>query len=96
MLMIGAYVTAGCSTLALAVLVSGVLKEVANDRSEVAALALLLVGLIVVPSVAGTAMGFSAMDRRLPTPMALWIATIWNAIILACFGLRFIFNLVGS
>jgi len=41
--------------------------------------------LLLLPSVIGMALGFSAVDRRLSNPPMLWVATIWNILIVAGF-----------
>jgi hypothetical protein len=92
-MMIAAYVMAGIGTLAMAVVFSGALAGMADDKSEVAALGGLMMIFILVPAIIGTCLGFGAMDKRLPTPISLWIATIWNGIILACFALLMIIGM---
>jgi hypothetical protein len=89
-LMIASYVMAGIATLSLALVFTGAIRGLADDKTEANAFAGLLTILIIITSIAGTCLGVSAMDKRLPTPIALWVVTIWNAIILACFGLLFI------
>jgi len=89
-LLIGAYITASWSTVGLGIVFSGVLKEMADNKSDATALGLVMMIFILVPSIIGTCLGFSAMHKRLPTPISLWVATIWNVIILACFALLFI------
>jgi multisubunit Na+/H+ antiporter MnhB subunit len=93
-MMITSFVMAGISTFGIAIIFSGALAAM-SDKSAAAGLALLLFLGVLVCSVVGTALGFSAMDRRLPTPMALWITAIWNAVILACHLLRILFHVVG-
>ena len=93
-MMITSFVMAGIGTFGLAIMFSGALAAM-SDRGAAAAFAGLLLLGVLICSVVGTALGFSAMDRRLPTPMALWIAAIWNAVILACHLLRILLNVVG-
>lgn len=69
------------STLATAVLFSGVLAEYVNTREGRTAVGLLVMFGDMVPAIVGFAVGLSAIDRRLSNPMWLWIAVIWNAVI---------------
>jgi hypothetical protein len=39
--------------------------------------------LIFVPSLIGTALSFAARDRRLSNPPLVWVAIVWNSVILA-------------
>ena len=72
---------------------SGVLAGMASSKSEEELLGVLMMVFILVPSIIGTCLGFSAVDRRLSNPIALWIATIWNTIILGCFLLLILIGL---
>ena len=81
--LVWSYVLAVWTTLGLAVLLSGVLASSLQSKSDVEVLGMVLMIVIFAPSIIGTAMGFSAMDRRLSNPAAVWIAIVWNGIILA-------------
>jgi hypothetical protein len=86
-LMIWSYILAGWCTIGMVVLFSGILAGMADSKAGEEALGGALMIFVVVPSIVGTCLGFSARDKRLPTSIAVWIAIIWNAIILGCFGL---------
>jgi hypothetical protein len=77
-LMIWSYVLAIWCTFGMAVLFSG---AVAGEQS----LAALVGYAIFIPSLIGTALGFSAVDRRLVNPISLWIAAIWNGLLLVIY-----------
>ena len=47
---------------------------------------------VLIPSLVGIALGFSAKERRLSTPPLVWIGIIWNAILL---GLLILLILIG-
>ena len=81
--LVWSYVLAVWTTLGLAVLLSGALASSLQSKSDVEVLGMVLMVVIFAPSIIGTAMGFSAMDRRLSNPAAVWIAIVWNGIILA-------------
>jgi hypothetical protein len=58
-----------------------------------AAIGLFLGLLVFVPILGGTALSFSALDKRLGNPPAVWGAVIWNSVLLAFWVLL---NVVGS
>jgi hypothetical protein len=93
-LMITSYVMAAVSTLGMAIVFTGALRAI-DDRAARTGLAVLLMFVTLICSTIGTAVGFSARDRRLPTPMALWIAAIWNSVMLACYLLTIILRVIG-
>ncbi len=49
------------------------------------ALGILMTFCIFIPSVVGLGIGYGAIDRRFQNPPSLWIATIWNSVIVAVF-----------
>ena len=55
-----------------------------------AALGYVFTLLVLVPALIGMALGFSAIDRRLANPLSIWIAAIWNLILIAIFLLMFV------
>ncbi len=83
----GAFGFAILATIGMAVLMSGALAGMAEDKVGEQVLGLLLTLFVLVPSVVGMGMGLSAIDRRLSNPISLWIATIWNIILLCAFVL---------
>jgi hypothetical protein len=86
-----AYALAVWSTLAIAVLFSGVL--VAEDQGQQEAIELAAGLLIFTPTLGGTALSFSALDKRLGNPPVVWGAVIWNGILLAVWV---ILSVIGS
>jgi hypothetical protein len=80
-MLIWAYALAVWSTLGMAFLFSGAL---AGSKDGEAIANLLGFG-IFIPSIVGTSLGCGALDRRLNNPMSLWIAAIWNGILLAIY-----------
>jgi hypothetical protein len=48
-------------------------------------LGMALMLLVLLPAIIGMGLGFSAVDRRLVNPPVLWIATIWNILIVGGF-----------
>ena len=90
-LMIASFVLAAVATLGMAIVFSGALAGM--DKSDAAVLGGIVMIFTLLPSIIGTCLGVAAMDKRLPTPMGLWIATIWNGIILVCFGLLIVIGM---
>jgi hypothetical protein len=77
------YVAAAWSTLGLVVLLSGALAGSVSSRSEEEALGIVIGILIFLPSMAGTGLAVSSLDKKLSNPPAIWGAVVWNGIILA-------------
>jgi hypothetical protein len=49
--------------------------------------------LVLAASVTGTGLGFSAIDKRQKNPMVLWIAAVWNLIIV---GIYVLLSIIGT
>lgn len=92
-LLIGSYALAGWTTLGMAVLLSGALAEAGKTKGGEAMLGLALSAFLLIPSIVGLALGFSANDRRFANGPAIWIAIVWNGIILTAFILL---SIVGT
>ena len=89
-----AYALAAWATLALAVLFSGALSGMVEQSKEAEAAIGVLAGIgIFLPTLGGTALSFSALDKRLGNPPAIWGAVIWNGVLLA---LWVVLSVVGS
>ncbi len=80
---IAAYVIAAWCTVGFPVFI--VLAAMGGGGSEAKQTALggLLMLFVFFPSVAGTALGVGAVDRRAGTPWWIWGAVVWNSLILA-------------
>jgi len=84
-LLIGSFALAVWSTVGMTVLLSGALAEMVQTKEGEAILGMVLSLFLLIPSIIGLALGFSAMDRRLVNGPAIWAAIIWNGIILGAF-----------
>jgi hypothetical protein len=84
-LLIGAYALAVWSTLGMAVVLSGALAGILQTKEGEQLLGVAFSLFVLFPSIIGLARGFSAMDKRLTNGPAIWIAIVWNGIILAAF-----------
>jgi hypothetical protein len=82
-----AYGLAVLSTLGMVgffVAVTVAAEEVAEPGAE-QAIGMFFSLFVFIPSLVGTALATSALDRRLSNPATIWVAIIWNALILAVF-----------
>jgi len=76
----GGYAAAAWVTVCMGLLFSGVFAE-AKDNGAAMAIGML----ILVPSVAGTAMSMGALEKRLPNPPFLKGSAYWNGALLAIY-----------
>jgi hypothetical protein len=92
-LLIGSFALAAWSTVGMVALFAGVFAGFGRDKAAQEMLGIMLMLFVLAPAIVGTALGVGAMDRRLTTPPTLWIATIWNAIMVASFVLLMIIGM---
>ena len=93
-MLIGSFALAGWCTLVMAALMGGLFRSMAESKADEEAFGLLLTFILLIPSIVGTALGVGSMDRRLSNTFAMWIATIWNGIILGGFILLMIVGMM--
>lgn len=72
-------------TAGLAALFGGLFAGAVEAEGREAALGVLLMGVILLPAVIGLSIGMSTINRRLVNPPLLWVATIWNALVVGSF-----------
>jgi len=94
--LIASYIVAVWCTIVMAAVFSGALRGFVHDKESREAVGSLIMVLLPLPALVGTALGFAAMDRRLPNTMAMWIAAVWNGLILAGFVLLMIIGMLGG
>ena len=83
--MIGSFVLAVIATAGMALMMAGVFAQMARTKEGEAVLGYIFMLIGLLPALIGMALGFTAIDRRLANPVSIWIATIWNVVLLACF-----------
>ena len=93
--LIAAFALAGWSSLGLSVLVSGALAGMVEDRSSQTLVGIMVILFIALPSVVGTAMAMSAMRKGANT-IAVWIAMVWNVLMLAGFAMLMIIGTLSK
>lgn len=81
-LLIAAYAFAIWGTLAAVVRESGVLAGMVRTRDDEIVLGLIVIFFMRVPAIVGAGLGVSCFDPRLRNPPSVWIAAIWNGLIL--------------
>jgi hypothetical protein len=82
--LIWSYILAGWSTLASVFFLSGAAAEGMGSEADAEVLGIMMTFLLLIPALIGLALGCSAMERR-SKPVSVWVATIWNGIIVGLF-----------
>ncbi|MBC8009755.1 MAG: hypothetical protein H7067_06635 [Burkholderiales bacterium] len=72
-------------TTGLAALLGGVFASAVQTPGDEMVLGSLLMIVVLVPAVIGLSIGMSTINRRLVNPPILWVATIWNALVVGAF-----------
>lgn len=85
--MFGAMALGAVATVSTALLMFGAFARLASDPSSVMLLGFLLIGIALLPALAGLSLAWGAIEKRLHNPVPLWITLYWNAAIAALFVL---------
>jgi hypothetical protein len=83
--MIWAYVLAAWSTVGMTCLLSGAMSGMVHNKEEQTALGWVLLIFVLAPAITGLSLGLTAKRKQVSNPATLWIAIIWNAILIASF-----------
>lgn len=83
-LLIWSFALAVWSTLGMAVLFSGLLANV-QGKAELEVLGMAMSLMIFFPSLVGLALAVGTLDRRLSNPGVIWVAVVWNALLVGGF-----------
>lgn len=94
--LIGSFALASWCTVVMGALFAGAFSGFAETNAGEQAFGMLLMVVLVIPSIIGLALGVSSTDRRLANTMAMWIAIVWNALILGGFMLLMIVGLFAK
>lgn len=93
-MLIGSFALAGWCTLIMIPLLAGAFARLVTTKEDQQAFGAILMLFLLGPSIAGVALGVGVMDRRLTNTTAMWIAVIWNGLILAGFVLLVILGMM--
>lgn len=93
--MIISFVLAGGATLGM-ILCFGIAVAAGESRGTEQLVGFLFMLLVLVPSIAGIAVGLGAIDRRRKNSPALWAAVIWNGLLLASFLLLMVVGIFAG
>jgi hypothetical protein len=83
--MIWSYVLAAWSTVGMTCLLSGAMRGMVNSNEDQTALGWVLLIFVLGPAITGLSLGMKAKRKQVSNPATLWIAIIWNAILVASF-----------
>ncbi len=83
--MIWSYVLATWSTVGMTCLVSGAMSGMARTKEDQTALGWVLIIFVLGPAITGLSLGVTAKRKQASNPATLWIAIIWNAVLVASY-----------
>lgn len=93
-LIIGSFALAIWCTIVWASVLGGMFRGLIRDREGQRVLGWMLTLLVPIPSLIGLTLGVSSMERRSANPISMWIASVWNGVILAGFMLIFVIGML--
>lgn len=82
----------------LAFVILGICIALSKSSSDAGGFCGLLAYFTFLPSIIGMALGIASIDRRLTNPAIVWIAAIWNGVLLISlpFVLVMVFTLIAA
>lgn len=89
-LVIGSFVAAAWSTVGMSCLIAGAFAGMADNRGTEMILGFVFLFFILGPAIAGLGMAIGAKRPRRASPSSLWIALVWNSILVGSFVLLMI------
>jgi hypothetical protein len=95
-LQVWSFVLAGWSTLGMTCVVSGALSGLAEDKASETLLGSIFLLFILAPAITGLVLGLSAKRKQVANPAVLWIAIVWNAILVATFVLLMVIGMTKT
>lgn len=95
-LLIGSLALALWTTVGMTCLLCGAFAAMVQSNAEQEALGMVLMLFVLFPAVVGLGLGISVKDRRLANPPSIWIAIIWNAIMVGSFVLLMIIGILSK
>jgi hypothetical protein len=95
-LAIAAIVLAAYCTGMYLFMITGALYRALGSPTDVQTLGCMVMLLLYAPSVLGTAFAATARDRRLRNTTMIWIALVWNVVIITVLGIQFAVGTINS
>lgn len=83
--LVWSFILAGWTTLGLIAIFGGAFARFIKTKEDIQAIGVAFSVFILIPSIVGFGLGLGAIDRRLRNPPALWVAMVWNGLVLAIF-----------
>ncbi len=93
---IGSLVAAAWCTLVLGALFAGVFRNLAKETGGQQALGFIMMVFLIAPALLGVALAVGSMRRQQANPISIWIAIVWNGVILGGFLLLMIVGLLSK
>ena len=79
---IASYVTAVWSTVCIACLMSGMFASMVQTEEDAMVVGFMVIIFAIVPAIIGFSMAFGARRPKRPSPTSLWIALVWNGVLI--------------
>jgi hypothetical protein len=80
--MIASYIIAGYNTVGLGAVLAGVFSSMLQTQADLQIFGYVFALLLSAPTLVGAALALSCVERRLRNPPSIWIAVIWNGLLL--------------
>jgi len=80
--LITAFCTAGFSSLGVIATLGGAFASMAQDPMMEWVIGLIIIAVVTVPSAIGTGVAWAALKPGGPNPISVWIAMVWNVLLL--------------
>jgi hypothetical protein len=94
---IGSLAIAGWSTLGIGLLLSGAFAPMMMTDPMSFKIISILIGLfIMLPAIIGGGLGIACFDRRLGNPALVWVAAIWNTVLVCVVLLLTLIGIAGD
>ena len=94
-MLIGSYAGAIWSSVGMSCLVSGVFAGMLQSKGEEILLGYIFLLFILGPAITGLSLAVAAKRPRRSNPAGVWIAIVWNSILVGCFILLTIIGMMS-
>ncbi|HEU4390225.1 MAG TPA: hypothetical protein VFV34_20655 [Blastocatellia bacterium] len=90
----GSFALACWCTLGMIAMFAWFASGVTQEQAEAGGVVVFI--FVFIPALAGSAIGFGAMDKRLGNPTSVWVAAVWNTLISAVFVALIVVGLLAK